>query len=280
MKLKRLNALILIIILTLSCKNKDQKISTLGMDQVQNYSVDTKRSDPLSVENGAKMISSGLNEPFLEVLAKRFGIGGYFEADSLKITGQNIGIVLWPCYNPEGEDRYPKFFLVAEQVERYDSTDSPSKNNLPGSNLIMPLKTHHYNGTSNDQLEAKKEILRKKDVSASLPYPKIDSVRVLKYVRRFEKLMEGITHAPDFSLCKYGQYFYINNSNYKNFIGAKDIEYVHYYMGFAKDDEHRPNYFRPILVGVKIDGTTIEKNNKARDEDPLLQKSIPPPPDN
>ncbi len=230
------------------------------------------------MDKGIEMISNGLKEPFLEIIGKRLGVGGYFNAKDIEITDpNNVGIVFWPCYNPGGTNGYPRFFLVGEQVQKFDSINDPLRNNLPGSKFIMPMGVAKYTETNTDQNTVKANVLLKKNISTGA-MPLIDATTLLEFVRNFEVLMMDFSPDANESLCRYGQYFFRNNSDYQNFLKAPDLNYVYYYMGFAWDASHKPNYYRPILSGIRADGSTIETNSRARGGEPLLQKSVPPPP--
>lgn len=235
-----------------------------------------QKSDPLPIDVAAQMISNGLSDPFLEIVARRQSVAGYFRAVDLRITGNNRGIILWPCYNPGAENGNPVFFLAAEQVEKYDSINPVT--NKPGDATILPREVLKYTWQDIDHVKTESEIRQKKSVTPNSYYLPIKGVKVAEYVKNFEKLMIDFSPNPRASICKYGQYFFLNNSTYSRFMNRTGLEYIYYYMGLAWDDDHKPNYYRPILMGVMADGSIMDVDAKASDQ-PLLQKSIPPPPE-
>ena len=266
-------------VMWISCQPKQEEVPEVTQSitekiELKKFALRIK-SDPLPIDTAAIMISNGLQEKFLEVMGRRLSISGYFSSTEFMVTAPNVGIILWPCYNPDGDNDHPTFFLVAEQVQQYDST--AIENNKPGSNLIMPIEVTKYSKLYTDRVTVEAEVLAGKNTMANTAYMPIERTTAIKYIENFEKLMLNFSPQYGTSLCRYGQYFFLKNSGYDNFMHPQDLEYVYYYMGFAWDDDHKPNYYRPILVGVRSDGTTIEDNPYAVNGYPFLQKSVPPP---
>jgi hypothetical protein len=236
------------------------------------------KTDPISIAQTSKMISYLLKEDFrLERIAREKSLGGYFLASEFTISGDNIGVVLWHCYNPQRENSLPEFFLAVEQVKEYDSITPQQE--PQNSTLTIPHHTFNFRERDNEENTILNYIDGHVTADESIPASKpIGKAEVKKYARNFQELMIWIGPHQGNLYCKHPHAFFRNNQAYRNFM-KRDPFYVRYYMGLAFDDDHHPNYLRPVLAPVNEDGETIMEKRFTADE-PFVQKSVPPPPFN
>lgn len=271
----------ILLLLGFSCTEKsttDQKQFNPSWEStIQTFQPDkaTKldfKSDPFSVKSTADIMSTLLlSSPSLNNLARSKGIGGVFEKEYLEIKNGMAGIRLWYCYN--SIDRmYPEFFLALEQIKTFDG-QNPEDN--PGDTLMVPY-TFLYTEKDEGPNATYNFIVNHK--TTSVKNTKIDKVRVLQFSRAFKSLMSIISPNPFDQYCKYPVAFFENTDAYKDFMN-NDSKFVRYYLGLSFDPDHKPNYFRPVLVGVEDSGLTrVSSTNRNKDDEPFIQKSVPPPP--
>lgn len=233
---------------------------------------------PISLQNTAEMVASMLKQKALGNIAKNASLGGYFMSDVFRVQPPNRGVLLWHCYNPRGENSLPKFFVAVEQVTGYDSIKKPPTEPA-AMDLAVPLGTYKYTPSDNSQLAVLNSI-RAQRTKPSAPGPSttfISRVLVKRYNLKFDSLMLSIKKETDSLYCKYPHAFFIDNTAYENFL-RRNPTYVRYYFGVSWDKKHEPNYLRPILGGANADGYTIQKKSLIVNDEPFIQKSVPPPP--
>jgi hypothetical protein len=279
--MKQLILLLFCLAALCSCKDKDEQKPEEQNPEAAKKSISEFKTDPISIAKTSKLISYFLKgDPRLERIARQKELGGYFYAREFTLpAGANMhaGVVLWHCYNPQVEKPFPEFFLAVEQVTAYDSIHPPQE---PQKNVLtIPIRTFVYRERDNEERTIMDYIDRHITADASLPAPiTIGKEEVKKYATNFSELMRWIEPYPNNPYCKYPHAFFRNNSSYKNFM-RRSPAYVRYYLGLAYDDDHYPNYLRPILAPVNASGGTIMEKRSAADE-PFIQKSVPPPPYN
>jgi hypothetical protein len=260
-----------------SSETKTTATST-GKADTSKRGVTVFKSDPISLKSTAQLVANLLKQDVLEKVARKSSLGGYFLVDVFRVELPQRGVVLWHCYNPTQEHSLPQLFVAVEQVIAYDSVNPPT---VPAATtLAVPLETYKYPHSSNSQSAVLVSIQTQK-TKPTAPKPTTTYISrdlVEKYNEKFNELMQSVEILTDSLYCKYSHAFFLDNKAYKNFI-ARDPVYVRYYFGVAWDTAHKPNYFRPILAGADGQGSTIHKKGPVNNDDPFLQKSVPPPPE-
>jgi hypothetical protein len=237
------------------------------------------QSEPFHINNTAKLAAFYMNSnnSFRNV-AKKYSWGGTFDANIFKLTNPNNAIRLWYCYNSDN-NKYPKFFLALEQIEATNDTDKKPEAapEISKDSLFVP-KVFVYPDeiTTSDAI---RNFIEKHDTDEPGNL-KISREDVLRYSDNFRDFLSIISPSDIGPYCKYVVAIFREGDYFREFLNRENgLTFVRYYMGLSYDPSHEPNYLRPVLAGVRSDGTTL-LDLVTRTNGTFLQKSVPPPPDN
>jgi hypothetical protein len=246
------------------------------VDQSDTALMNDFKGDPFHISSAAKLGSFLLNRNSgLRNIAKEYSYGGVFDAALFNLDGVNKNAIrFWYCYNPHDDD-FPVFFLAAEQI-KYDFTaqkPNPEDETLMNAELTVP-ETFTYAPDNSRRATVQQFLLDHETKQANTL--SIEKAKVLEYSENFMSLVSIISPADDELFCQYRVAIFEKNKPYDDFMGRQP-KLIRYYMGLGMDEIHEPNYLRPILAGVKPDGTTLRETGDAT-IGAFLQKSVPPPP--
>jgi len=235
----------------------------------------TNKSEPVSVLETSERIAELLDKWPLEMLGRQIALGGYFHSDVFQINGdEKAAIILWFCYNPSNR-AHPQLFVVAEKVSNFSEND-PAPAGPVNEPLYRPIKTFEYDNDTNNSYDTLAFMRNARNPGITLPSQTILKSHVEEYVSNFKVMMSAME-----VLCgaKFSQFPYAafgNNKFYKAFMD-REHKYVTYFFTLYFDTGHQPNYFRPVLGLTDQYGKLVETTT-ARLDEPMLQKSWPPPP--
>lgn len=234
------------------------------------------KSDPFRMARAAEF-----NSLFL-LKAKEFGLleakknfSGTFLSEHFKIDTTKQGVRFWYCYN-KTNSKYPTFFLALEQVDTFIE-ERPEDFSIFSKKLIVP-HVSAFDGVQENGAYNLKEYYEKADLLNGFQEKQIEFGEVLKFAIEFKNLMIDLSLNPAFGHLpsKYAVAYFKFNDSYRDFMKLNPTK-IKYTMAYIPIDDDKPNFLRPILIGIDNSGKAIIEH-KDYPNGTFLQKSFPPPP--
>ncbi|MCH6236819.1 hypothetical protein [Cognataquiflexum rubidum] len=235
------------------------------------------KSDPMQMTRAAEISSYFLerSDDFGKLEAKN-NFAGIFEASYFIKDPTKKGIRFWYCFNKSGRGGYPKFFLALEQIENFDTLQPESFSDI-SKKLRVPIISA-YTGTpviGKYDLESYFKIPEK---PGSIVNREIEFSEVLQFAFEFKNLMIDLDSIFGHLPSKYAVAYFEYNDAYDSLMLLKP-EKIKYTMAYVPIKDDKPNYLRPVLMGIDNSGKTII-DREGYSYGTFLQKSFPPPPNN
>jgi len=233
------------------------------------------KSDPFLMSSAAIFSSNFLDRSndFNELDAKN-NFSGTFDAKYFKKDSTKKGVRFWYCYNKSGGGGYPKFFLAVEQVDYYIE-DNPEYFSDFSKKLTVPIISG-YTGSFPNGKESLEEYYRNHNEPDPIVNKEIEFGKVLDFAFQFKNLMIDLDSIFGHLPSKYAVAYFDFNDAYDSLLDLNPIK-IKYTMAYIPIKGDKPNYLRPVLMGIDNSGKIIiERNGYSKGT--FLQKSFPPPP--
>jgi hypothetical protein len=228
--------------------------------------------EPIPLEKAATLISNFLEKTNYNKLAKEVAIGGAFDRKAFEIPNNKMGVLFWFCHNTDNNSGYPNLFLALEHVNGFDTDNPPTS---PVNEMKSPDYVFKYSKPETDFIAVMQYIQSHKEGNQINNKPNVTVAKAKEFVEGFKKLIASKGDCATDN-CKYPEsYFDGIKGGYMEAFLSKNPVMVRYYFGY--DPKDAPNSIRVILIGTNSSGMNIVST---KFDGSILQKSVPPPPDN
>lgn len=233
------------------------------------------KSDPFTLEAASE---AGVNflvnaDSFGALEAKKY-FSGIFDAKYFQPKPGKKGIRFWYCFNQYDTTKYPKFFLALEQVGNYE-IKKPEAFSIFSDELIVP-EIIPYTGSDPKNGRDLEPYFKSFNKLSSIEIKKIKFDKVLEFAFEFKNLMIDLDSIFGHLPSKYAVAYFEFNDSYMDFIKLNPVN-IKYTMVYIPDKNHKPNFLRPVLMGIDSTGNIIIER-EGFSIGTFLQKSTPPPP--
>ncbi len=236
-------------------------------------------SHRINRDEAARLVAAYLNHPNLGPYATQSNLGGLFDLSVFHLSPDDAGSLLWYCYD-EKESPGKQLYLAASKASGY----TPSVTKEATDDLWKPYDYFRYTGSGTTEADVLKFITGHTYGKAGMS-PKVPQKQVRQQSSDFMTEWLPQMDSDPSHLMKYSFGFFGEMSSdfqIRKLIAQPGAVGVRYYFGLEEKDSEGieiNNKIRVILVAVDEFGKNILSGT--RDDDELmLQKSFPPPPNN